>query len=71
MILGGSGGGFPKINLARHAGSVRQIVVLLCQVRARRNAGLPRGGMEDRYNTDQKQNKTSDAMRGFSVSRSC
>ncbi len=65
-ILGGGGGsGFPGLELPRMPDSSANRQFTPGQTRTRRNAGLPRGGMEDRHGSRSNNDKVSDEMRGF------
>ncbi len=65
LILGGGGTGFPGLELPRMPDSSTNRRITPSQGRVRRNAGLPRGGMEDRQGSRNDREKVSDEMRGF------
>ncbi len=66
MILGGGGGGMglPKIDLPGMPGSTSTRRSAF-PPHTRRSAGLPRGGMEDKFNPGQRKAVASDEMKGF------
>jgi predicted metalloprotease len=64
-LPGGGGNGFPRIELPRMPDSSADHRTSPFPGGTRRNAGLPRGGLEDSLNPGQSKAGTSDEMRAF------